>query len=384
MRAVVGHSDFPDSREAALEALAQCSAALGPRPAQAGILLSAFGDEDYRPALQAVAAAHPGVQLIGCSTYGEMSSVLGFANHSTVLMLFTSERLEFAAGIGTGLRNDTRAAVQQAVSRARAGLAHAPSFCLTLPEGLSVGSVPLTDLLREALPPGVPVFGGAAAERFEFRRTVQFCGTEACEDSVPVLLISGDVRYSFGVASGWHPVGTPEPVTEAEGNLIRRIGDRTAVDFYRHYVGDSLSHIWPFPLAIRDPDSGAAYFLAPFGHDEAAGTVSMNGLVPPGARVQVAQAGRDEVLAAASLSALEARDTPGVAPFAAVLAFSCASRMQILGTRVGEEFEALAKAFGPVPIIGFYTLGEIGPLRRGGPSLLHNDTLVTLALGAAG
>ena len=98
--------------------------------------------------------------------------------------------------------------------------------------------------------------------------------------------------------------------------------------------------------------------------------------------VQIAQANRENILAAAKTSITKALETyPGTQPQVALL-FSCASRRQLLGTRTKEEYQlakiSLSQA---LPCCGFYTHGEISPLEIGTSSRLHHDTFVTLLLG---
>jgi sigma-B regulation protein RsbU (phosphoserine phosphatase) len=64
------------------------------------------------------------------------------------------------------------------------------------------------------------------------------------------------------------------------------------------------------------------------------------------------------------------------------VAFSCAFRKDILGTRTPEELAILRKVLPPgLPMSGFYSFGEIAPLERRQPTRLHGATLVTLLVG---
>jgi hypothetical protein len=63
---------------------------------------------------------------------------------------------------------------------------------------------------------------------------------------------------------------------------------------------------------------------------------------------------------------------------AVLLAFSCAARAQILGSRAGEEAAALEAAAGDVPVFGFSCCGEFA--RTAGVLATHNATLTAIAL----
>jgi small ligand-binding sensory domain FIST len=73
---------------------------------------------------------------------------------------------------------------------------------------------------------------------------------------------------------------------------------------------------------------------------------------------------------------------PGQKPAAALL-FSCAGRKMIMGTKVPQETETVRRYLGDIPFCGFYSYGEFGPLERGGRSLFHGTTFVTLLFGPA-
>jgi hypothetical protein len=103
--------------------------------------------------------------------------------------------------------------------------------------------------------------------------------------------------------------------------------------------------------------------------------------VPEGLQVQLTHATRDHVLEATEASVRRAlEDFPGQEP-ALALVVSCSARKNVLGTRTGEEFQLLKGVLPGAPSAGFYSYGEIAPLRRGGIPHLHNETFTCLLLG---
>jgi hypothetical protein len=85
--AVVGHSEDLDTLAAANEILAQCRSKLKGTVPRAGLLFAAI-DFDHQVLLDEINRHYPGIQLIGCSTDGEISSDLGFREDSVTLILF--------------------------------------------------------------------------------------------------------------------------------------------------------------------------------------------------------------------------------------------------------------------------------------------------------
>ncbi len=378
---VVAHSEDPDTGGGVSDLLAQVRERVAGRSVRAGVLLAGI-DHDHPRALAALVDAFPGIALIGCSTDGEMSSVAGYCEDSLLLLLLVGEGFEAAAGLGRDASGDVDAAVDAALGAARAGLRGEPRLCLVTPESLTCDAVVLGARLRERLGDGVPVIGGTAADSWRFQRCVQFCGREVVTGGVPVLLLAGDFKLGCGVACGWTPVGSPALVTAVRGNTLDRIDDRSAIDFYQQMLGQHVLPSGEYPLAVF-VEGGDYYLRAPVGYDLEHGSIIFAGSIPPGARVQITAATRDGIVEATGRSIAQAVATyPGSRP-AGAFVISCAARKQLLGTRTAEE-QALLRTAGPagLPFAGFYAYGELSPQRAGEPTRFHNETFVTVVLGA--
>lgn len=385
LKAVVAHSEDPDSSFAIAAVLQDCLRQLAGQRPQAGILLAAI-DFDHGLILQRIHDCFPGIELIGGTTDGEISSVLGFQQDSLVLMVFAAtEDIEIRAGIGQGVGADAAIATHQAVTQALAKSQLAPQLCLTFPESLTGSSVAILQGLKQALGP-VPIFGGLTADQWRFKQTYQFYQTGVYQDAVPVLLFGGNVVFAHGVASGWHPLGNSSRVTRVDGNVLYAVEGQSALAFYHHYLGP-LAPSSEYPLAVFEPDATQCYMRAPSGSNPADGSITFFADIPAGAIVQITTTSHDDILAASKASMeMALANYPGVQPAAALL-FSCASRRQILGTRTQEEYRTAQHCFTacfPValPICGFYANGEIAPVDQVGASHFHNETFVTLLLGS--
>ncbi len=378
----VGHSNDPDSQTAISEVLAQIHTTLAGTSPKGGVLFAAI-DFDHALILHRVIKAFPDINLIGGTTDGEMSSVLGFEQDSLTLMVFCSDEVTITAGMGRGLSKDVTAASHSAVQQAKANHKEDIQFCISLPESLTTSGALILDSLKQALGARVPIFGGLTADQWRSEQTYQFFQTEVCSDAVPILLFSGPILFSHGIASGWQPIGKPGRVTKAESNVVYEIDDQPALAFYQRYLGD-LPPSSEYPLALFDADSNRYYMRAPIEiHDATIGSIIFFGDVPVQSMVQITETTHDNILAASRQSTQQALENyPGQAP-AAALFFSCASRRQILGSRTGEEYEQAQHCLTqPLPSCGFYTNGEIAPLQQHGTTYFHNETFITLLLGA--
>ncbi len=383
--AVIGHSEDIDADGVLEELTEQCRGELGDRTPQAGILFAAI-DMDHELILQGVCDAWPGIELIGCTTDGEISSQLGYREDSTALVLFGSDNVEITAGIGHDVSKDIVGACGQAVEAAAAKASQAATLCITLPESLTASGQQIVEALSQGLGGGVPVLGATSGDGFQMVRTLQFCGREVCSDSVPVLLFSGPLVYSIAVESGWEPIGEPGLVTRAEGNVVHEIDGRPAIEFYRRFQGADGVPTPECPLAILDQHGAVESLRATSGaFDAETGAITYFADIPEGAMVQITVADRSAILAGctASIEKAFAGYPHGKSPEAAMF-FSCAARKLLLGTRTNEEFGIIESVIGrDIPVCGFYGYGEIGP--PGGAdkvSKFHNETFVSLIMGS--
>jgi hypothetical protein len=383
LSAVVGHSEETDAKAVAEEVLDQCKAKLGSTPARAGLLFAAI-DFDHQTLLDEINRQHQGIDLIGCTTDGEFSSELGFREDSATLILFASETVDMTSGVGRRLGADVAGACRSAVDAAKAKTAKPPRLCLAAPEGLTAEGHAVTAALQATVGREIPIFGALAGDQWRLESTRQFCNTEVLQDSVPVLLFSGDFRFSYGVATGWQQVGEVGRVTGATGAVVREIDGAPAIEFYRRYLGPHGKPSAELPLAILNARDGIEYLRASWGSvDDASGAVTFLAAVPSGARVRLSIADRDGILNGCAESlAIATSNLPAGAQPAAALFFSCTARKLLLGTRTAEELKLIRQNLGDsVAVCGFYGYGEISPhMGDSTGTKYHNDSFVSLLL----
>ena len=382
IRTVVGQAEGLNTGKVVAKVLRQCRQGLDGRLPQAGLLFTG-AHFDHRWMLDDINRAFPGLELIGCTTAGEFSSAFGFSDDSISLMVIATDDLEFRAGVGEGLSEDPEGAVRAALSMARMGLSRPEALCLTLPEGGDGRFNRIVRALNEELGRGCPVFGGCAATQVDDEGPpLQFCGDRILTDAIPVLLWAGPLAYTFTVANSWKPVGKPAEVTAAEGRVVSKIDGAPALDFYHHYLGLHTQPALDFPLAVFEPGRDYFYLREPIHYNTEDGQVTFSEKVPLGARVQLTEARREDLLA--DSRGVVRNITVDAASFCPSLAlsFSCALRKGALGTAVAEEVNLLRDLLPPgLPFMGFFGFGEIAPLVRGEASFFHNATMVIILLG---
>ena len=98
LKVAIAHSIELDSQVAIHEVLDQSHEQLGDLKPQAGILLVGI-DHNHTLILDRINKVYPEIELIGCTTDGELSSVHGYTDDSITLMLLCSDKLSFKAGV---------------------------------------------------------------------------------------------------------------------------------------------------------------------------------------------------------------------------------------------------------------------------------------------
>jgi hypothetical protein len=381
----VGHSDAIDPEEALGTVLEQCKTALDGATPSAGLLFCNY-DSDAAPVLDGIRAAYPDIELVGTSSVGEMSSTLGFQDDSVTLALFASDTVDITSGVGTGVDRDPIGAARQAVGEARGKTGKKPRLCLSLPSVASGDPSTLVGELRRLLGEDVPILGGGSGPRItgvEFLAR-QYAADRVLQDAHTILLFSGPLSFSFGLDTGWHPVGRVGTVSDVERNTIRTIDGEPAVAFYERYLGVGAKPSAANPLAVFESGSDDFLLRVPITVDEETGSMVVAGDVAPGAIVQLTVAVIDDIFEGTRSAVQKAiKGFPSAVNPTAALVFSCAVRKLVLGTRTGTELDITREELGTsLPVAGLYCYGEIAPAASG-ETRFHNETIVALLLGAA-
>jgi len=159
---------------------------------------------------------------------------------------------------------------------------------------------------------------------------------------------------------------------------VYEIDGEPAADIYRKYLGLGderwFSGLAEYPLFLnRDEGSGVLRAVAAVNKDK---SLVYAGSVPEGAKVRFAMASGPEVIDHAIEEISEFKQQAPQAE--AIVLFSCASRHYVFGPMVEDEISAVRKLW-DVPLAGFFTYGEIGPVFQGRCDF-HNETLVPVLI----
>jgi hypothetical protein len=398
LRAGVGRSELTDSFDAGSRATAQ---AMGEEAGPPGALIVfASPQYDFRDLLAGIVSVAGEVPMVGGTTAGEIWTG-GFSTQSVVVMALRADELTFTSGLGANMSDD-EAACGRALARmlaSKADMGNALSL-LVFPNGLGGDGVRVLEGLHGELGSEFEVVGGYLGDDERFENTFQFYDGKVYRDAMPGLMISGvdGYRTGIGVRSGFDSIGVRFKCTEAEGNVVKKFDGEDALALYKQFLGEERAEKLPgvcleYPFGLIDDKvsiSGTEYFQLRCGLavNQEEGTISLAAAIPEGSSITLTTASRGEIINGARLAAEQARESLQGADPGAILMFSCVGRKLVLGRRTQEEVEAVQEVLGAdVPLIGFYTYGEIGPISKMEKELalskFHNETVVLWVLGQA-
>jgi hypothetical protein len=255
---------------------------------------------------------------------------------------------------------------------------------VVLSEGSYVNGTELVNELGKQSNYSLPIFGGLAGDRVAFLKTIVGLNKEAEEGKVVVIGLYGNaINFSSGCEGGWTDYGPEREVTLSEKNVLYKIGDRYALDIYKEYLGkyadDLPSSALYFPLSMKENKDSSPVVRTILSIDEKTKSMTFAGNIPQGSFVRLMKGNFDKLIDASYSAASEAFSSHTKDPELALIV-SCVGRKIVLGNRVEEEFEAVKEVSGNTLLCGFYSYGEISPIKNHEFCELHNQTIAILTI----
>ena len=165
--------------------------------------------------------------------------------------------------------------------------------------------------------------------------------------------------------------------------MLYKIGDRYALDIYKEYLGkyddDLPSSALYFPLSMKESKDSSTVVRTILSIDEKTKSMTFAGNIPQGSFVRLMKGNFDKLIDASYSAASEAFSSHPKDPQLALIV-SCVGRKIVLGNRVEEEFEAVKEVSGNTLLCGFYSYGEISPIKDYKFCELHNQTIAILTI----
>jgi hypothetical protein len=319
----------------------------------------------------------PNTQIALCSTAGEIyhSEVMDDVVSITAIT-FHSSQLQTGEVAIKDFENSLEAGKALLEKLPKDGL----KLAFILSDGSKVNGSELVRGMNMVKSNDALITGGLAGDGTKFEETLVGLNTIPESGKIVAIGFYGDkLQFSHGSLGGWESFGLEREVTKANANVLYEIDQKNALDLYKKYLGKYADELpgsaLLFPLSMSVSNNEQSIVRTILSIDENDQSMTFAGDIPVGSKVRFMKANFDRLIDAASDAAVDCTAMNNTHPQLALLV-SCVGRKIILANRIDEEVEAVADIFGSnTTISGFYSYGEISPLKSTTTCELHNQTM---------
>ncbi len=231
----------------------------------------------------------------------------------------------------------------------------------------------------------VPITGGLCGDGSRFEETMASYNEDPKRGEVIAIGFYGDsFEITHGHGAGWTTFGPERTVTKSVGNVLYKIDDQPALELYKRYLGDKARELPKaalfFPMGIQQRNDKAPLVRTILSVDERTQSLVLAGDMPTDSKVQLMMSTTTDIVGGAQIAGEKAMEGRNNHPQLAILV-SCVGRRLVLDQRTEDEIEeVMAAVGGHTSIAGFYSYGEMGPLRGSHTCQLHNQTMMLTLL----
>ena len=256
-----------------------------------------------------------------------------------------------------------------------------PNF-LVLPDPFLIDANQFLDKINRAYPK-CSVVGGLASGGSQERENVLIVNNEMYEEGLAGVVLTGDIVIETVVSQGCRPVGNTFIITKAHENIIEELAGRP---FY-NVIKEVLEKATPRDRVLAQEAVFVGIAMNEYNHKFKRGDFLIRGVMGIDAQtgagavadyVHVGQTVqfhlRDAQTAKEDLSELlgNHKELFDQHRLKGAFVFSCNGRGENLFQVKDHDIKMIQKNIGPVPAVGFFCAGEIGPV--GGVNFLHGFT----------
>ncbi|MGH7949225.1 MAG: FIST signal transduction protein [Candidatus Binataceae bacterium] len=388
LKAGVGWSTASNPRIAASEAVRDALAEAGLERVEGALVFAttAYGAAFPLILRTVVSEAHT-QEVAGCSSMGIIAGEQEIESGAALsVLVFGGDAIRAKRLFVPSLRGRAAEVAAQIGAVVRPVAGRRKLLCL-FPDTYNFEPDPMLEALERELP-GVMMVGGGATEDGSIGETFQFCGDTVSSNSVAGMLISGDFDMTVASTLACTPIGKPHRVTAVRENVIFTLDDQPAFKVFADAAGPLAADLrralaFVFLAIPLDPDSerierGGYLVRNIMGASEEHGVIAV--AHRPSVGDVVGFALRDGERAREDLkSMLEGVVGSTASPPAFGLYFDCVSRGSGLYQIPGHDAAYIRRYLGPLPLGGFFTGFEIGPIEGSAGLLQYSGVLVLLA-----
>jgi hypothetical protein len=229
------------------------------------------------------------------------------------------------------------------------------------------------------------VVGGLSSGDLHTGSAYQIAGSQCGSGALAAAFLRGNLKVGVGCAHGWDPVGSQFRVTRSRGFWVRTLDGRPASETYAGLFGYPARD-WAFPplsyLARLYPlgvEQGEDLVVRAPIRVEADGSFRMNAAIRDGIDAYLLVGSRAACERAARRAAQQALLQLGNAKPVLALALVDVAWQMLLKAYPGVEISSMQEILGEdVPIMGGYTLGQVGAAEGGRPKFLNQHIVIVV------
>ncbi len=339
---------------------------------------------DQAVLLAAVNRYVKGCPVFGCSSYVEFSSA-GLSEKSVLVVTLSSAHIRFhrfTQEIDSNKSCESARSLMQQVIDEGGGLLSGRSVGLFLPDVYGGDCVEYLNGIKDSIGNRLPLVGGGCSNQVfkdprdpGYWKNYQYMDDRLLENNFNLLVmepLDDRITFSFAYDTVWSPVAPPVSCTRQSGDTLYEVDGVAVMEYYRRYLGDGfleklgadILSRYPFLLIYDTPRGQRSNVICVFDFDQKAGSAR---IYPPldvqGAKLQLVCLNREDLVLGAAKAVQAAREALGDSHPELCVIFNCQLRRNLLQSTVQKEIASIISVLGGrVPLVGFYAMGEFGPL----------------------
>jgi len=291
----------------------------------------------------------PNAKIIGTTTNGEIS-MNGSLTHSTVISVSVFEQTKIVTTLVSTKTNsfDNGKELIETLEQQKS-----LKLLVTFTDGLNTNGEEYLKGIA-SVNNKIVVAGGMAGDYSKFENTLVFNETHITNSgAVAAAFYNENLNIHTEYSFNWETVGKKHRIDKSIKNRVYQISGRTAVDFYKHYLGEDIDKLLPaigveFPL-VSNIDGVNIARAALIKHDD--GSLSFAGNVQEGSEVQLGH-GDVQLIIKKGLDNIK---NIIKSPIESIFIYSCMARKGLLKEDINFEILPLKEI---APISGFFAYGE--------------------------
>ena len=326
------------------------------------------------------------INCVGCSTAGEISANRVTTNGiSIVVIRFESES---SVKIHQTTLPDMPSSFDTGQSLASMIEMRGLKSVYLLAPGVEINGSALLEGMMTQLPQHIGISGGLAGDNGAFEQTYILHPDGIDSRSVVAVAFYGDsLTFDYGARGGWRSFGPARRVSSAEANLLFELDDKPALEIYKAYLGEYADDLpasgllFPFEV-LNEEGEPTGIIRTILGVDEQRKSLVLAGEVNENQYLRLMNASTEDLISGA-IEAIAPISKKNIDDDSHCLALvtSCVGRKLVMGDRVEEEIEEVARQLNSnTTIAGFYSYGEISPSCNEMQCELHNQTLTLMLM----